>query len=378
MARWMGVLALEPVAGSQLTRPMLSRAAAERLVPLLGQQLGRYLSADHAYGLAWAAAAFDPAQLLRRGFPVHHELGELFHAGQRQGLGAGQTLTLAERDGLMPTSLLTPDRSLGNGPLLAIPVVLSGSEEAIALGQSRLEAELFEAGLADPNIVMELAADLGVSFEHVRWLSLMDLVAMMATQLDNVGFGGAWQLIEEVLLGAANAHLDASSALGQALQLDDDAVWIDFLSYSLYARLPGTADDADTRLSDYLARLTELRQLQALFAAHAVALRIRLPSAAAEHACSRTSDDVLVEALGDGVASQVLIHEHAALGVVAFSTADALGQPIEHRYPLSAAAIGREVAAIKSAALRVLRPGSVVLSGDGLDLAAPELAGSLQ
>lgn len=372
MARWMGILALEPVAGARLPRQMLTRAGAERLVPLLAAQLGRFLSVDHEYGLSWAAAAYDPAQLLRASFPLHHELGELFHAGQRQGLGAGQTLTLAERDGAMPTALLVPELALGSGPLLAIPVVLSGSDAAIALARARLESELFEAGLADPAIALELTADFGVAFDHVRWLSLMDLIAMMATQLDNVGFGPVWQLIEEVLLGQPAQALDVQTALGQPLHLDGETVWSDFLSFSLYARLPEAASDAASRLRDYLSRLLELRQLQALLAAHAIALRVRLPQTDTDHACSRNADDLLVETLKPGTPARVLIHEHPSLGVLAYSLADARGDLLEHRYPLSLAGSRRCAQQIQASGWQVERPGQVLLDAHGLDLAGPQ------
>lgn len=370
MARWMGVLALEPVAGATLPRQMLSRAAAEQLVQPMAQQLGRFLSVDHEYGLAWAAAAYDPAQLLRRGFPLHHELAELFHAGQRQGLAPGQTLTLAERDGRMPTALLVPELALGNASLLVIPVVLSGSEEAIALAQARLESELFEAGLADPTITLGLAADYGIAFEHVRWLSIMDLVAMMAAQLDNIGFGPAWQLIEEHLLGQPAQALEVQTALGQRLRLDEDAVWMEVLSYSLYARLPGVSDEPEERIEAYVARVLEQRQIQALLQAHGLPLRFRLPQGELAHACSRQLDDALVEQLAEGEAAQLLLHEHPALGVLACTLLDASGEVLEHRYPLAADAIRRQLRAISDSGLPLRRPRQIILSADGLDLGA--------
>lgn len=368
MARWMGVLALEPVAGSVLPRQMLSRAAAEGLVQPMAQQLGRFLSADHEYGLAWAAAAYDPAQLLRRGFPLHHELAELFHAGQRQGVLPGQTLTLAERDGRMPTALLVPELALGQQSLLAIPVALSGSDEAIALAQSRLESELFEAGLADPAITLALAADYGVAFEHVRWLSVMDLLAMMAAQLDNVGFGPAWQLIEEHLLGQPAQDMSTQTALGQGLHLDDDAVWMDVLSYSLYARLPGVSDDPDERIEAFVARVLEQRQIQALLQAHGLPLRFRLPRAESGHTCSRQLEDALVELVGIGQPTQAVLHEHPTLGVLACTLLDAAGEVLEHRYPLAADAIRRQLRELTDSGLPVQRPRRIVLSRDGMDL----------
>ena len=65
---WMGVLALEPVAGALPQRHLLTRATAEGLTAAMGAQLARFLPPEHDYGFVWSAALYDPAQLLRPGF----------------------------------------------------------------------------------------------------------------------------------------------------------------------------------------------------------------------------------------------------------------------------------------------------------------------
>jgi len=366
---WMGVLALEPTGGVIPARQMLTRATAEGLAAGMGGQLARFLPGEHDYGFVWSAALYDPAQLLRRDFPLHQELAHLFVAGQRQGIDAGHSLTLCERLGHMPTALLVPELAIGGGTLYAIPVVLTGSEEAIAAATERLESELYGAGLADAAIVFELNRDLGVSFEHVRWLSLLDLSAMMAAQLEHVGFGFAWQLVEEVLYGAPPRHIEVRSPQGQLLKLDDEAVWLAFTPYSLFARQQ--RDNAE-RLADYIAYLHEFRQLQGLLAAHGIAVRVRLPNADTGHACARATDDFVVESVSAGAPVRAVLHDAPGLGALAFSLVDESGAMVEHRYPLSASAIGRFRLEAQQKGWPVERLGRVVLSADGEDLAVPD------
>lgn len=367
---WMGLLALEPVAGALPQRHLLTRATAEGLAAAMGAQLARFLPPEHDYGFVWSAALYDPAQLLRPGFRLHQELGNLFLAGQRAGVSAGHSLTLCESDGQMPTALLVPELTIGGGTLFTIPVVVSGSEDAIAAASERLELELYGEGLADAAVVFELARDLGVAFEHVRWMSLLDLSAMMAAQLDHVGFGFAWQLVEELLYGNPPRALEVSTPQGQSLKLDDDSVWLAFLPYSLYARQ--NAALGDQRLNQYIAQLHEFRQVQGLLSAHGISVHVRLPQADTGHACSRQNDDFVIEGVNEGQPARALLHEAAGLGAVALTLVDAGGTILEHRYPLSAAAIGRFRDQAREQGWTIERLGRVVLSPDGDDLAVPD------
>lgn len=370
---WMGVLALEPVAGADPQRRQLTRAVAEGLNDAMGAQLARFLPQGQEYGFVWSAALYDPAQLLRPGFPLHQELEHLFVAGQRHGIAAGHCLALCEQGGRMPTAHLEPDPLLGGGTLYTIPIALTGSPAAITAAAQRLESVLYDEGLADAAVVYELHRDLGIAFEHVRLMSLADLAAMMAAQLEHVGLGCAWALIEEALYGRPPARVEARTPLGQTLLLDDDGIaWIEFEPFSLHARRH--PDDSGSALDAYAARLHEFRQLQGLLAAHGLTVRARLAGSEAGDVCSREIDAFVVETVSGGVPARALLHESPGLGALAFTLVDALGQPVEHRYPLSGAAIGRFRSEAAERGWPVERLGRVVLSADGLDLAAPALA----
>lgn len=366
-SRWDGVLALELLAGESLQDPLLNRAEADRLGPWLARQLSRYLPSTGEFGMAWAAAAFDPAELLRPGFPVHEDIAALFKAQARGALGGGQILTLARGPDGMPAPRLMPRAELGGGQLVAIPVVLLGPAEALALARERLESELLDSGLADPDIVLPLSKALRARFEHVRWMSLMDLLAMTGAQLAQVGFEAAFALVEHALL-AADERLHGRSRSGLVLSWADRQAWIDFHSFGRYAAGQPRLT-AEARLVGWLEQLQEFRQIQALLRAHGLESRIGDPRQQAEHVCSRQRDEFLIDEIDPAAGQSWLRQEDASLGVVAFSLLDHHGCPLAHWYPMSAEAIAAFLRA--DSPLRgglPIQRGPLRLSADGLDL----------
>ncbi len=355
MATWMGVLALE-VGDAATQSRLISRAGADALTPRLLGQIGRLLPAEHPYGFSWAAALYDPAQVLRRGFPVHVEIQDLFLAGREKGLDIGQSLCLMQHQGHMPTRVLEPDAELGAGILQVIPVVLTGSDEAIDAARETLESSLYEQGLVDAGSALSLSEDLGSPLQHVRWMSLLDMAAMMAAQLEHVGLAPAWELIEEQLFAPRPRELEVTSALGLPMRLDSTGLHVGFLPFAVFARArPDHSGSA--ALDDWLGLVHEFRQLQALFAAHAMA-----PLVPGEQ------DGFLTETHSEGPSVRYRLHTHPALGALAWSGFDARGALVEHRYPLSTVAIERFIRQLRSADVAV-ESVRVSLAADGRDLA---------
>lgn len=364
MQAWMGVLALEPLAGAALSTRVLAPEVAERLGELLALQLGRFLPSAQQYALAWAAAAYDPAQLLRRRLPLHAELKTLFQAGQRAGLAAGQILTLAAREGRMPTAVLEPDAALGDGHLYLIPVVVLGDATAIAAAGPRLETVLMDQGLADPRIVAELSTAWGVRFEHARWLSLTDLAAMMAAQLTHIGMAPAWTLLEELLYAREPASMTVDSALGQRLTLQGEAVCFSLEPYAACAARHAGAT-REERVQVWLARIHEQRQYAALLGAHGVQF------AFVTEAPAKMEEGCLVDRRAAGEPAAALVHAHRALGPVAITLADARGQVIEHCQPLSPVALRSRLDALRRAGVAITTADGITTLDDGSDLAGP-------
>ncbi len=352
---WYGVIAVERQAATAMEL-QLSRQAADTLVTGLMAQVARHV--PDGLGLAWSAALYDPAQLLRRGFPVHREVLDLARAGRAQGVAPGQALTVIAGPSGMPTALLQPDPKLGAGTLLVIPWVLWGDAAAVAAATQRLESELFEQGLADPAIVLALA-ELGETFEHARLMSIADLMAMMAAQLDQVGLAAAWQILEESLLAPTPREFDVQSRLGQAWRLTPEHAILSFEPISAYAnRVP--VDHIELMLGDYLERVHEFRQTQALLLAHGLDVTIN----------PAPEGGLIVDYKSNGLARSAVLHEHPGLGALAFTLIDDRRHVLAHYYPVAPGAIGDFLASMRERGLELVRPGRVMLAIDGTDLCA--------
>ena len=73
----LGVLALELSGDASPTRGALSQDAAGELATRVGRDLGALVPGARELDLVFAAAHFDPAEVLRPGWPVHRRLDEL-------------------------------------------------------------------------------------------------------------------------------------------------------------------------------------------------------------------------------------------------------------------------------------------------------------
>jgi hypothetical protein len=201
-----GALALE-TAGPP-GRAVLSREAAEALGGHAAIDLQRLLPGIGDIDLALAAAHFDPAELLRPGWPVHAALSEI--AQRAPGSGRGRVIALGAHADIMPLPALQPDAALLGGPLRVLPFALLGEAAAIAELGRTMEERLLETGMAGAATALFAQNAFGARLEHVRYLSLHDLVAMIAMQYEHAGLPALWPLIEAALLAPeSDEWLDA-------------------------------------------------------------------------------------------------------------------------------------------------------------------------
>src|SRR5688572_17171839 len=80
-----GALALELRPGTEPAFAALDLAAADALAGLVARDLERYAPGAERHDLAFAAALFDPVELLRPGWPAHAELGSLLASAPSRG-----------------------------------------------------------------------------------------------------------------------------------------------------------------------------------------------------------------------------------------------------------------------------------------------------
>ncbi len=202
-----GVVALELRDGAPPGHAALGADAAGALTALLGRDLAALVPGVRDCDLALMGAHFDPAEALRPAWPLHRRVEELLQRAPAGAQGARMVGFGADARGDVPQPLQA-DPVLEGGGLRVMPFLLRGAA-ADAVG-AQLEDVLLDRGMAAADTALALQDGLGAQIEHARYLSLHDLVAMIAMQYGNVGLQPLWTLLETALLEPdAEAWLDA-------------------------------------------------------------------------------------------------------------------------------------------------------------------------
>ncbi|MEO6154258.1 MAG: hypothetical protein ABIP16_00845 [Thermomonas sp.] len=202
-----GVIALELSAGDPPKQAALQADAAGELATLLGRDLAKLVPIAGDCDLALFAAHFDPAEVLRAGWPLHQRIAELLQRAPGRSQGARVIGFGADASGDVPQPLQC-DAALAGGGLRVLPFVMRG--HAVASVGAQLEAMLLDRGMAAADTALALQDGFGARIEHVRYLSAHDLAAMIAMQYANVGLEPLWTLLETALLEPqSEAWLDA-------------------------------------------------------------------------------------------------------------------------------------------------------------------------
>lgn len=203
-----GVVALELRDGTPPRHAALGADAAGELTALLGRDLAALVPVVRDCSLALMGAHFDPAEALRPGWPLHRRVLELLQRAPGDAATARMLGFGADARGEVPMPLQC-DAELAGGGLRVLPFVLRGA--AAGAAGDVLEEVLLDRGMAAADTALALQDGLGAQVEHARYLSLHDLLAMIALQYRNVGLEPLWRLLETALLEPqAEALLDAA------------------------------------------------------------------------------------------------------------------------------------------------------------------------
>jgi hypothetical protein len=213
------VLAIEfPVTANGIAQHAnyFERSVAQALANQLSFEIAKHLPKSQAarsaldtdnldgLGLVWMAACYDQAQILRPEFPIHTALHGLYQSGVRDGQ-LPQVMTLQALRGEAPMPLLRVETELLGGPMVLVPFALIGTSQRVAEARELLESKLLDAGLTDARTAMMLNQALGADAEHARLMTLDDLAALCAIQLENVGLGEIWKILERALFHPASS-----------------------------------------------------------------------------------------------------------------------------------------------------------------------------
>ncbi|MDI1252200.1 hypothetical protein [Thermomonas sp.] len=267
-----GVIALELRDGDPPKQAALRADVAGELATQLGRDLAKLVPAAGDCDLALFAAHFDPAEVLRASWPVHRRITELLQRAPGRSI-SGQELRPrivgfgADASGDVPQPLRC-DAALAGGGLRVLPFVLCG--DAAATAGAQLEDVLLDRGMAAADTALALQDGFDARIEHVRYLSLHDLTAMIAMQYANVGLEPLWTLLETALLEPdAEAWLDAGQeplaryAAGEVrIALFDPCAW--------RARYAASEEDGARLERGFAMFQARQRQFAAVLDAHGV------------------------------------------------------------------------------------------------------------
>ena len=199
-----GVLALELAPGSTIPRDALQQSDAGQLARLLGRDLGALVESVRELDLVFAAAHFDPAEVLRPGWPLHRRLDELRQRAPQAGQGPRIIAFGADGEGKVPQPFAC-DEELRGGQLRVLPFLFAGEAAAAQAVAERMEQVLLDLGMAKADTALCAQDAFGARIEHARYLTVHDLAAMTALQYRNQGLEPLWSVIQTALLHPGEA-----------------------------------------------------------------------------------------------------------------------------------------------------------------------------
>lgn len=178
----------------------LNRESAEILANVIADDLRRILGDEVMQaGMVVPAALYGITELIRPGLPMVELMLDLYRGSLRGGLFEPQLLALGSAAGRFALPALAPQRAPGTGPLLLIPFSLIAPGPNIDAIRQSIESDLLEKGkpaLLTDRTIRQL---FGIEPLNLTYASFNDLSAMLKVQLDYVGFGALWSLLETSL-----------------------------------------------------------------------------------------------------------------------------------------------------------------------------------
>jgi hypothetical protein len=265
----LGAFALELAPGSRPERTALPQAEAGTLATRMAEDLAVFAPDAARMELVTVGAHFDAVELLRPGWPVHERLAQLAERAPRGGEG-GRLIAFGAHDAALPEGL-APDADFLGGPLRLVPFVLRSADDTLTtrVGEC-FERDLLERGMAGAATALEAQARFGLQVEHARYLTLHDLVAMMALQYEHAGLAPLWPLLEAALL--APTHEECLDAPPEPLvrYVDGEARIALFSPHAWQARNHVPSNDAEQLEREFAHFQARQRQFAAVLEAHGV------------------------------------------------------------------------------------------------------------
>jgi len=218
------------------------------------------------------------------------------------------------------------------------PLLVSGEETLIRQLGETMEHLFIEQGHLSANTALWLAQAFDIKMIHGRFMTLVDLTAMLHLQLDSFNFTPLWELIECALFKPGES-LDVETGEGNRFHYEGGIIRSPFYSFDRWAQDgPGSEiESANHMLGKRYADWTRIqRQYLMTLRSHGLEVWQHLPGEADQ----RVAERFLVEVKpGPAKVSAISITEHNAgeLGTVAIT---AIGDNRQcNYYPLTPAGL---------------------------------------
>lgn len=263
----LAVMALEWMPDGPAPRAALTQEEAGLLTERIGHDLALLVPEVAGLDLIAMGAHFDPAEILRPGWPVHRRLHELRERAPGRNAGPRIIGFGADTSGDIPPPLQA-ETSLQGGVLRLLPLLLAG-EGAARVGE-QLESVLVDRGMARAETALLAQDSFAVRIEHARYLTVHDLAAMTALQYEHMGLTPLWTLIETALLAPSEeAWLDAPPE--PLIHFIDGEARIALFSNDAWrARYAPEENDVERLARMYGFFEARVRQLAAVLEAHGI------------------------------------------------------------------------------------------------------------
>ena len=263
----LAVMALEWMPDGPAPRPALAQEEAGQLAERIGHDLALLVPEVAGLDLIVMGAHFDPAEVLRPGWPVHRRLHELRERAPGRNAGPRIIGLGADARGDVPQPLQS-EAALQGGAMRVLPLLLAG-DQAAAVG-ARLEEILVDRGMVRAETALQAQDAFGARIEHARYLTVHDLAAMTALQYQHMGLAPLWALIETALLAPGeDAWLDAPPE--PLIHLVDGQARIALFSDDAWRERYAPNENDTTRLERLRGFFeARTRQLAAVLEAHGI------------------------------------------------------------------------------------------------------------
>ena len=301
------------------------RALAQPLANQLAFELGKQLPSLDGLGLVWMAACYDQAQILRPELPVHAALAGLYTAAMYSASGdvrknAAQVMTLQALRGAAPVPALTVDERLLGGAMVLLPFAIVGSADSVNQARAILEEKLLDTGLTDARTALMLSQALGCDAEHARLMTLDDLAALCAVQLEHAGLSPVWEVLEAAIF---RPQISVATQIGCVA-----------LNWHAGKLMLETSGPGELNLAEYSDLVLQARQASAVLSAHGLTATEQFrASGALEVGISFWIDWFI-----DAPVSEVKVCSDPRLGVVLYQLYDAHNTLIGLVFPRQAGA----------------------------------------